>query len=145
MSDVPFTRPTLIAAVTFLNGRLNQAAFNHMVLRIGLENDIPSDTGLSVAKKADLLGRIIVHSYCEGSAVLFLFGVVVLYELELRLTLPTRAGPRRGKREGSPLRARHLGAGEARCLGGGRARRPDLRNFGCLLTCLEARSEAFTP
>lgn len=61
MSDLPFTRPTIMAAVAFLNERLTQAAFNHMVLRIGLENDIPSDTGQSVAKKADRLGRIVVQ------------------------------------------------------------------------------------
>jgi hypothetical protein len=65
MSEVPFTRPTLIAAAIFLNARLNQAAFNHMVLRIGLENEIPSDTDLSVAKKADLLGRIVVQRPTE--------------------------------------------------------------------------------
>ncbi|MDP2411471.1 MAG: hypothetical protein Q8M26_14450 [Pseudolabrys sp.] len=61
MNAVPFTRPTIVAAVALLNDRLTQAAFNHMVLRIGLENDISSDTNVSVAKKADLLGRIVVQ------------------------------------------------------------------------------------
>jgi hypothetical protein len=40
MSDVPFTRPTILAAVAFLNARLTQAGFNHIVLRLGLENEI---------------------------------------------------------------------------------------------------------
>jgi hypothetical protein len=61
MPDVPFTRPTIVAAVALLSDRLTQAPFNHMVLRIGLENDIPSDTSLSVAKKADRLGRIVMQ------------------------------------------------------------------------------------
>jgi hypothetical protein len=60
MTAVPFTRPTIIAAVAFLM-KLNQAPFNHMVLRLGLENEITSDTAISVAKKADLLGRIVVQ------------------------------------------------------------------------------------
>jgi hypothetical protein len=58
MGDVQFSRPTIVAAAALLSDRLTQAAFNHMVLRISLENEIPSDTTLSVAKKADLLGRI---------------------------------------------------------------------------------------
>ena len=61
MSTTPFTRPTIIAAVAFLDASLSQAAFNHMVLRLGLENDIPSDTAISVSKKADRLGRIVVQ------------------------------------------------------------------------------------
>lgn len=65
MSVVPFTRPTVIVAVTVLDENLTRAAFNHLVLRIGLENDIPSDTGLSVAKKADLLDRIVVQRTAE--------------------------------------------------------------------------------
>ncbi|MBS0248405.1 MAG: hypothetical protein JSR61_17455 [Proteobacteria bacterium] len=61
MNTVPFTRPTIIAAVAFLNEKLNQAEFNHLILRIGLENEISSNTAISVAKKADLLGRIVVQ------------------------------------------------------------------------------------
>jgi hypothetical protein len=60
MSAAPFTRPTILAAVAFL-ARLTQAAFNHLVLRLGLESEIPSDTSLSISKKADLLGRIVVQ------------------------------------------------------------------------------------
>lgn len=39
----------------------SQARFNQVVLRLGLEDEISSSTGLSVAKKCDLLGRIVVQ------------------------------------------------------------------------------------
>jgi hypothetical protein len=35
MSTVPFTRPTIIAAVAFMDWNLSQASFNHLVLRLG--------------------------------------------------------------------------------------------------------------
>ena len=44
MNGVPFTRPTIVAAVAFIDGQLTQAAFDHMVLRLTLEDDIASDT-----------------------------------------------------------------------------------------------------
>lgn len=56
----PFTRPTLIAAVELLEGH-SQARFNQMVLRLGLEDEIGSGTAVSVAKKCDMLGRIVVQ------------------------------------------------------------------------------------
>jgi hypothetical protein len=76
-----FTRPTIAAAVALLS-RFTQAAFNHMVLRIGLENDIPSDTTLSVAKKADRLGRIVLQRPDE--TVETLDGSVALAEAVVR-------------------------------------------------------------
>lgn len=60
MRTVPFTRPTLIAAVELLEQH-SQARFNQVVLRLGLEDEISSNTGISVAKKCDLLGRIVVQ------------------------------------------------------------------------------------
>ena len=60
MREKPFSRPTLIAAVEQLEGH-SQARFNRMVLRLGLENEIGSGTAVSVAKKCDSLGRIIVQ------------------------------------------------------------------------------------
>jgi hypothetical protein len=51
MRTTPFTRPTIIAAVEFLGERHSQARFNQMALRLGLENEIPSRTDLSVSKK----------------------------------------------------------------------------------------------
>lgn len=62
MRSAPFTRPTLIAAVEVLEGH-TQARFNQLVLRLGLEQDIASDTSVSVAKKCDLLGRIVAERY----------------------------------------------------------------------------------
>jgi hypothetical protein len=61
MIAVPFTRPTIIAAVALIDRSLSQASFNHLVLRLGLENDITSNTNISVSKKADVLGRIVVQ------------------------------------------------------------------------------------
>ncbi len=60
MRSAPFTRPTLIAAVELLEQH-SQARFNQVVLRLGLEDEISSNTALSVAKKCDLLGRIVVQ------------------------------------------------------------------------------------
>ena len=60
MSGVPFTRPTIIAAVAFIDRNLSQASFNHLVLRLGLEDEITSNTAISVSKKADMLGRIVL-------------------------------------------------------------------------------------
>ncbi len=82
MPALHFTRPTIVAAVALLSDRLTQAAFNHMVLRIGLENEIPSDTTLSVAKKADRLGRIVLRRPDE--TVDTLDGIVALAEAVVR-------------------------------------------------------------
>ena len=60
MRKRPFSRPTLIAAVELLESH-SQARFNQMVLRLGLEDEISSGTAVSVAKKCDILGRIIVQ------------------------------------------------------------------------------------
>jgi hypothetical protein len=61
MSAVPFTRPTIIAAIALIDRNLSQASFNHLVLRLGLENEITSNTAISVSKKADMLGRVVVQ------------------------------------------------------------------------------------
>ncbi len=60
MRSAPFTRPTLIAAVELLEQH-SQARFNQIVLRLGLEDEISSNSSISVAKKRDLLGRIVVQ------------------------------------------------------------------------------------
>jgi len=71
----PFTRPTVVAAVEFLE-RHSQASFDQLVLRLALENEIPSGAGLSVAKKCGLLGRAVVRrptqvvQTVEGAATL---------------------------------------------------------------------------
>ena len=68
MSATPFTRPTILAAVTFLNARLAQADFNHLALHLGLENEIPSDTTLSVAKKSTAIWAIKASRAYEHSS-----------------------------------------------------------------------------
>lgn len=60
MRPAPFTRPTLLAAVEMLE-RHTQASFDQMTLRLSLENEISAGTGLSVAKKCGLVGRIVVQ------------------------------------------------------------------------------------
>jgi hypothetical protein len=82
MPSVLFTRPTLIAAVALIDRSLSQAAFNHLVLRLGLEPEIPSNTALSVSKKADTLGRIAVQRPTDPVATLG--GTVSLAEAVIR-------------------------------------------------------------
>lgn len=60
MRSIPFTRPTLIAAVELLEQH-SQARFNQIVLRLSLEDGILSIVGISVAQKCDMLGRIVVQ------------------------------------------------------------------------------------
>lgn len=60
MRSTPFTRPTLVAAVELLEQH-NQARFNQMVLRLGLEDEVPTSTTISVANKCAVLGRIVVQ------------------------------------------------------------------------------------
>jgi len=82
MTAVPFTRATIIAAVALIDRSLSQASFNHLVLRLGLENEITSDTAISVSKKADKLGRIVVQR--PADAVVTLEGTLSLAEAVIR-------------------------------------------------------------
>jgi hypothetical protein len=70
MAAVPFTRPTILAAVALIDRSLSHASFNHLVLRLELENEIPSDTATSVSKKAAALGRIVVQRPADLVATL---------------------------------------------------------------------------
>ncbi len=81
MRSAPFTRPTLIAAVELLEQH-SQAQFNQVVLRLGLEEEISSNTALSVAKKCDLLGRIVVQR--AESVIESLGGTMTLSEAVIR-------------------------------------------------------------
>jgi hypothetical protein len=81
MHHTPFTRPTIIAAVELLEGH-SQARFNQMVLRLGLEEEVPSSSTLSVAKKCDLVGRIVVQR--PSSVVETTDGTVTLAEAVVR-------------------------------------------------------------
>jgi hypothetical protein len=60
MRSNPFSRPTLLAAVELLEV-LSQARFNQMVLKLGLEDEVPQDTTLSLAKKCAMLGLAVVR------------------------------------------------------------------------------------
>ncbi len=77
-----FTRPTIASAVALLDSLLVQAQFDHLALRLGLEQAIPFDTKVSVSKKAALLGREVLAS---GSRVVAtLDGAVTLAEAVVR-------------------------------------------------------------
>lgn len=91
MRAMPFTRPTLVAAVEVHQAH-GQASFNLMILRLGLENEIPSDTSLAIAKKCGILGRIAMS---EGTRqVDTLDGPVSLAEAIVREALPFLARER---------------------------------------------------
>lgn len=81
MRATPFTRPTLVAAVEFLQQH-TQAAFDQLVLRLGLEKDITSGTATSVARKCALLGQIVVQS--SDSIIDTLYGSMTLGEAVVR-------------------------------------------------------------
>lgn len=58
------SRITLVAAGEVLESH-TQATFNKMVFRLGLENDIPADYDVSVAKKCVELAKIVVRRSAE--------------------------------------------------------------------------------
>ena len=66
MRAKPFSRPTLIAAVELLEGH-SQAASIRWSLRLGLEDEIGSGTAVSVAKKCDILGRVVFSVWTRSS------------------------------------------------------------------------------
>jgi hypothetical protein len=76
MRSQPFSKPTLLAAVDLLDSRLSQARFNQLLIRLGMEDIVPLDTNVSVAKKAALLAKEVVKqgaktlSTLEGSVTL---------------------------------------------------------------------------
>ena len=54
-----FSRLTLVYATEILQGH-SQAAFNQMIVRLELEQEIPANTGVSVQKKCAALARIVI-------------------------------------------------------------------------------------
>jgi hypothetical protein len=78
-----FTRPAVTTALALLDARLSQAKFDHLVLRVGLEQSIPADTTLSVSKKAAALGRTVLASG-NTTHVQTLDGTVTLTEAVVR-------------------------------------------------------------
>lgn len=77
-----FTRPTVTAAVALLDARMSQAEFDHLVLRLGLEQHIPSNTSISVSKKAAQMGRLVMTQGTQQ--VQTLDGTVTLAEAAVR-------------------------------------------------------------
>ena len=57
---IVFSRVTLVYATELLAGH-SQAAFNQMVVRLELEQEIPADTGISVQKKCAELAGIVTR------------------------------------------------------------------------------------
>jgi hypothetical protein len=92
MRAKPFSRPTLIAAVELLEHH-TQARFNQMVLRLELEDEIGSETALSVAKKCDALGRIVVQR--SDTVVHTIDGTATLGEAVVREALQLLISDRR--------------------------------------------------
>lgn len=81
MRPAPFSRPTLLAAIEMLEAH-SQARFNQLVLRLGLEAEMPAGTDLSVAKKCALLGRLVLPR--SASVLDTLDGLVTLGEAVIR-------------------------------------------------------------
>jgi hypothetical protein len=71
----------MIAAVEMLE-RHSQAKFNQLVLRLGLEEEIPSTTSVSVAAKCGLLGRVVLQQSTD--IVQTVNGTVTLAEAVVR-------------------------------------------------------------
>ncbi|UVA79986.1 hypothetical protein [Pandoraea commovens] len=59
MKAYPFTRPTIIAAVEFLAQILTQAKFDQLVVRLGLDDEIPLGPARSVTAKSAALARLV--------------------------------------------------------------------------------------
>jgi len=61
LRDIPFTRPTVIAANEFLSYALGtHTQVNKIVLRLGLEDEVPAGNAIGIEKKVDVLGRLVL-------------------------------------------------------------------------------------
>ncbi len=77
MREKPFTRPTIIAANELVAAEVRtHTQINKIVLRLGLESEVPDDNSLGMEKKLDRLGRLVLSRADElvdtvdGSATL---------------------------------------------------------------------------
>lgn len=82
MKVYPFTRPTVVAAVEFLADALSQARFDQLVVRLGLDDEIPQGQVMSVTAKSAILARIINRHATQN--VDTLDGPVTLAEATVR-------------------------------------------------------------
>jgi hypothetical protein len=82
MKSHPFTRPTIVAAIEFLGEMLTQAKFDQLVVRLGLDDEIPQGPSKSVTAKSALLARIVNQRATQ--IVCTLDGSVTLAEAAVR-------------------------------------------------------------
>lgn len=82
MKSHPFTRPTIVAAVEFLAEMLSQAKFDQLVMRLGLDDEIPQGPVKSVTAKSAMLARIVNQRATQ--IVSTLDGPVTLAEAAVR-------------------------------------------------------------
>lgn len=59
MKNKPFTRPTVVAAIEYLGQKLTQANFDMLIVRIGLDEQIPLGPSKSVPAKSALLAHFV--------------------------------------------------------------------------------------
>lgn len=66
MCEKPFTRPTIIAANELVAAEVRtHTQINKIVLRLGLESEVPDDNSVGMEKKVDRLGRLALLVYCR--------------------------------------------------------------------------------
>lgn len=82
MKTLPFTRPTIVAGIEFLGENLTQAKFDQLVVRLGLDDEIPHGSERSKTSKSVLLARIVNQRSTQ--VVCTLDGPVTLAEAAVR-------------------------------------------------------------
>ena len=81
MRATPFSRPTLVAASEMLE-RHTQAAFDQVVLRLALDDELSAGAGNSISKKCSQVGRILVA--LAASEIVTITGPMTLGEAVVR-------------------------------------------------------------
>lgn len=61
MRELPFTRPTIVAATDLLGKRLSQANFDVLLVRIGADNEVPLGPTKSITAKTALLAQAAIR------------------------------------------------------------------------------------
>lgn len=92
----PFTRPTIVAAAEFIGSAANQAKFDQITVRLGLDMEIQLGPARSVAAKSAQLASVVTHR--SGQVVQTIDGEMTLAEAVVRtavelsqITRPERA------------------------------------------------------
>ncbi len=92
----PFTRPTVVAAIEFLGEKFTQANFDLLVIRLGLDDEIPLGAAKSVTARSALLARIVTQRATQ--VISTLSGAMTLAEAAVREAVGTTV-PRHNKAE----------------------------------------------